>query len=86
MESDLGHKTKPHYLSPMVVIRRSRTSSYCLAELDGAVSKLRYATFHLVPYLTCSCASIPITRLLDHDDLIAIVEEEATPPDDPDDA
>ena len=69
----------------MVVIRRSRTGSYRLAELDGAVSKLRYAAFRLVPYLARSCASIPVTCLLDRDDLIAVVVEEAAPPDDPDD-
>ena len=85
MESDLGHKTKPRYLGPMVVIRRSRTGSYHLAELDGAISKLRYAAFHLVPYLARSRASIPVTHLLNHDNLIAVVEEEAAPPNDPDD-
>ena len=84
-ESDLSCKTKPRYLGPMVVICRSRTSSYRLAELDGAVSKLHYAAFHLVPYLTRSHTSIPVTRLLDRDNLITIVVEEAAPPDDPDD-
>ena len=84
-ESDLSCKTKPRYLGPMVVIRHSHTGSYRLAELDGAVSKLHYAAFRLVPYLARSHASIPITRLLDRDNLITVVEEEAAPPDDPDD-
>ena len=53
--------------------------------IDGAVSKLRYTAFRLVPYLARSRASIPVTCLLDRDDLIAVVEEEAAPPDDPDD-
>ena len=70
----------------MVIIRCSRTGSYRLAELDGAVSKLRYAAFRLIPYLARSRASIPVTRLLNRNDLIAVVVEEAAPPNDPDDA
>ena len=76
IESDLGHKTKPQYLGPMVIVRRTRNGAYCLAELDGALSKLRYAAFRLVPYHACSHASIPVTRVLDHKDLITMVEEE----------
>jgi hypothetical protein len=50
---------------------------YCLAELDGAMSRLHYAAFCLISYHTCSHTSIPVTHVLDKDDLAAVVEEEA---------
>jgi len=84
-ESGPGRKTKPHYVRPMVVIRRTRNSAYRLAELDGAVSKLRYAAFQLVPYFARSRTSIPVTRILDHDDLAEVVQDLANDDkDDPD--
>jgi hypothetical protein len=43
--------------------------------LDGAVSKLRYAAFRLVPYFSRSRSSIPVTRLLDRDDLTEVVRD-----------
>jgi Integrase zinc binding domain len=76
IETDLGRKVNPRYLGPMVVVRRTFSGSYRLAELDGAVSKLRYATFHLIPYHARSHAFIPVTRVLDRDDLVNVVEEE----------
>jgi hypothetical protein len=80
VETDLGHKTKPCYFRPMVVIRKTRSGSYQLAKLDGAISKLRYTAFHLVLYLARSRTSIPITRVLDHKDLTTVIQEEATNP------
>jgi hypothetical protein len=74
-ESDLGRKTKPRYIGPMVVLRRTRNGAYRLAELDGAVSKLRYAAFRLIPYLARSRSSIPVTCLLDRDDLTEVVND-----------
>ena len=76
IETDLGRKTKPRYLGPMVVLRRTLSGSYRLAELDGAVSKLRYAAFRLVPYYTRHPTTIPVTRLLKRDDLIELVSED----------
>lgn len=89
-DSELASKIKPKYFGPMVVIRRTRNGAYRLAELDGAISKLRYAAFRLIPYFSRSRTSIPVTRILDREDLAAVIEEEASPssgaPDDGDDA
>jgi len=73
----LGCKTKPHYIGPMVVIRRTPNSTYHLAELDGAVLKLCYAAFHIVPYFLHSRTSIPVTCILAHKDLVAVVQDTA---------
>jgi len=76
IETDLGRKAKPRYLGPMLVVRRSRNGAYRLAELDGAVSKLRFAAFRLVPYHARSRTSVPVTRVIDEADLQAVLEEE----------
>ena len=47
------------------MIRKTRGGSYILRELDGALSKLRFAAFRLIPYLPCNICSIPVTRLAD---------------------
>ena len=72
IETDLGRKTKPWYYGPMVVICRTPNGSYRLAELDGAISKLRYVAFRLVPYHAHSRSSIPVTRLIEREELIKI--------------
>ena len=74
-ESGPGCKTKPHYIGPMVIIRRTHNGTYRLAELDGAVSKLCYTAFRLVPYFARSCTSIPVTRILDRDDLAEVLQD-----------
>jgi transposase InsO family protein len=78
IETDLGHKTKTRYFGPMVVIRRNVNGAYRLAELDGAVSKLRYAAFRLVPYHARSRTSIPVTRLIERDELTKIYLDDDT--------
>ena len=83
-ESGPGRKTKLHYVRPMVIIRRTCNGAYRLAELDGAVSELCYAAFRLVPYFAHSCTSIPVTRILDHNDLTEVVQDLAN--DDKDDS
>jgi len=49
MDSELS-KTKFRYFGPMVVVSCTQHGAYQLTELDGAVSKLHYAAFHLIPY------------------------------------
>ena len=75
IETDLGRKSKPRYFGPMAVVRRTPNDSYRLAELDGAVSKLRFAAFRFVPYHARSRTLIPVTRLVEHDDLVKIYLE-----------
>ncbi|KAF8229322.1 hypothetical protein L208DRAFT_1287364, partial [Tricholoma matsutake] len=43
-------KVKPQHFGPMVVIQQSKAGTYILRELDGSLSKLRYAAFQLIPY------------------------------------
>jgi hypothetical protein len=74
---ELGCKMKACCFRLMVIIRRSHNGAYCLAKLDGTVLKLHYATFHLVPYFSHSCSTIPITHILECEDLVAAIEEEA---------
>lgn len=75
LDLHLGCKAKPRYIGPMVVIRRTRNGAYHLAELNGAVSKLCYTAFCLVLYFLCSRTSIPVTRVLAHGDLVAVVQD-----------
>ena len=69
-------KTKPRYYGPMVVVRRTRNGAYCLAELDGVVSKLRYAAFQLIPYHARSPSFIPVTCVIDRDDLTSVIADD----------
>ena len=52
----------------MVVLRRTTGRSYVLAELDGSMSKLRFAAFRIVPYYPRFRSSIPVTDLSGFDD------------------
>ena len=72
VENNLGCKAKPHYIGPMVVLCRTKNGSYCLAKLDGTISNLHFATFHLVPYHARLCFSISVMHLVDHNDLAHI--------------
>jgi hypothetical protein len=65
IEESLNRKTKPCYLGPYVVIKRTVGGSYILAELDGSISRLRAAAFHVIPYHSHVQSHIPITRLID---------------------
>jgi hypothetical protein len=60
----------------MVVVCRTPNGSYRLAELDGSVSKLRFAAFCLVSYHARSRTSILVMRLIEHKDLTQIYLDE----------
>ena len=53
-----------------------------LAELDGSVSKLCYATFCLIPYHPRTTSRIPVTSVtgLDDEDLDRMAEEDVERP------
>ncbi|KZS91500.1 hypothetical protein SISNIDRAFT_414081, partial [Sistotremastrum niveocremeum HHB9708] len=47
------------YIGPYIVLRRHEGGSYTLCEMDGAVSKLRFAAKRLIPYYLRSIHAIP---------------------------
>jgi len=81
VEYELSCKTKLRYLGPMIVICHTKGGAYILAELDGAVSKLRYAAFRLLPYLPRNEAKSSITGL-DEEVLNSLASENVEEPDD----
>ena len=70
----------------MVVLRQTTGGSYILAELDSAVSKLRYIAFRLLPYYPQFQTNIPVTELtgLDDEDLDKLAGADIEEPDDED--
>lgn len=76
VKTNLGCKAKPHYIGPMVVIRCTQNGLYCLAKLNRTISNLHFAAFHLVPYHTHLCTSIPMTCLVNQSDLACIFADE----------
>ena len=79
VENDLSRKSKPCYLGPMVVVRRTCNGAYILAELTGAVARLPYAAFRLIPYYPRSRTCIDVTAIVDPaevpDDKEVVVED-----------
>jgi hypothetical protein len=49
---------------------------YHLAELDGMVSKLCYMAFQLIAYHACSPSFIPVTCVIDRDDLASVTADD----------
>jgi len=50
VEKELDRKSKPRYLGPFEVVRRTQGGSYVLKEMDGTVSARGIAAFRLIPY------------------------------------
>ena len=71
-------KTRPRYYGPMVVLRRTRHGAYRLSELDGAISRLRYAAFRLIPYHARSRSFIPVTQVVGGDDLASLEHDDSS--------
>src|SRR5882724_6578482 len=69
VKKELNRKTKARYLGLMVVIHQSKGGAYILAEMDGTVSRLGYASLCVVPYLPWSLENVPLTSLLAVEDL-----------------
>jgi hypothetical protein len=68
VEYELSKKTKPRYLGPMVVVRHTKGGSYMLAELDSAISKLRFTAFCVIPYYPCCDERVSVTEMTGVDD------------------
>lgn len=69
-------KWMPRYIGPMVVIKRTRGGAYRLAEVDGAVSRLKYAAFRLIPYYARSQTKLQVTEFVDREDAEAVEEQD----------
>jgi len=69
IKKELNHKTKPQFLGPMVIVHWTQGGAYILAELNGTVSRIQYATFHINPYLARFPDHIPVTTLMDEAEL-----------------
>ena len=71
-------KCKPRYFRPMVIISCSQNGSYRLAEVNGMVSKLKFAAFRLIPYFPRSLDTIEVMQFVNPEDLAGVtpVEEE----------
>ena len=62
----------------MVISLHSQNGSYHLTEVDGTVSKIKFATFWLVPYFLHLLNTLEVMQFLNTKDLAgtAPVEEE----------
>ena len=68
VEKELDRKTKPRYLGPFEVVRRTKGGSYVLKELDGTQSRRGVAAFRLLPYHSRDGKPLPPHELtLDQD-------------------
>jgi len=76
IEPDVGRKGKPRYFGPIVVVKRLKSSAYLLAEVNGAVSRLKFAAFQLIPYQPRSRKCLEIMGFVDSKDLEGVEEEE----------
>lgn len=61
IEKELNRKTKPRYLGPYEVVRRTQGGSYVVKELSGELSRAGIAAFRLLKYnpRTDNLASLP---------------------------
>jgi hypothetical protein len=64
IEAASNVKCKPRYFGPMVVVSRSQGGSYQLAEINGSLSKLKFAAFCIIPYYPCSLTSLEIMQFI----------------------
>jgi len=70
-------KMRQRYYSPMVVLQRTHHGAYRLSELDGAILRLCYAAFQLIPYHAHSHSFIPVTQVVGGDDLASLEHDDS---------
>lgn len=51
IEASMNKKSKPRYLGPFIVARKTKRNSYILQELDGTYMRRNTAAFRLAPYI-----------------------------------
>ena len=85
IKKELNHKAEPWFLGPMVVVHQTQGGTYILAELNGAISRLQYAMFQVIPYLARFPDCIPVTSLMNEAELedVQIHSESFPPADEP---
>jgi hypothetical protein len=74
IEEGTNRKCRTHYFGPMVVVERLSSGAYHLAEVNGAISRLKFAAFRLTPYFARSTKSVDVTEYVDSMDLVGIKE------------
>src|ERR1700678_419052 len=72
IEPESNAKCKPRYFGPLIVIQRSAEGFYRLAKIDGALSKLKFAAFRLIPYHARSNKKLVITKFVNKEDLTGL--------------
>ncbi|KAJ3885086.1 hypothetical protein GG344DRAFT_59739, partial [Lentinula edodes] len=75
IEKGVSKKALPRYFGPMVVAKRTEGGNYRLAEVTGAISKLRYAAFRIIPYYARSSKRLDVTEFLDPRALAGIEDD-----------
>jgi hypothetical protein len=58
--TNFGRKWIQKYNGPFVVVARTPGGGYTLAEMDGTVSKLRFAAKRVIPYYLRTTAIVPL--------------------------
>ena len=71
-----NNKCRPWYFGPMIVVCCAASGSYHLAEINGVISRLKFAAFCLVPYLARSKKNLLITKFIDQKDLAELEDDD----------
>ncbi|KXN83395.1 hypothetical protein AN958_01499 [Leucoagaricus sp. SymC.cos] len=76
IKPDVGHKCKPRYFGPMVVVKWLCSGAYILAEVNRAISCLKFAAFRIIPYHPQSRKRLEITKFVDLKDLGGVEDDD----------